>query len=119
MIGLGWGFLLGAGTIVVVIADTGVVVTTWGFPSTCICVQNINDNDCLLANTNASRSLFASSDRELLHIRIYSKFTSCKHKISSDDRVVRASASGAADSGLIPSRVTPMTFKIGIHSFLT
>ena len=31
---------------------------------------------------------------------------------SSDGRVVRASASGAADSGLIPSRVKPMTLKL-------
>ena len=32
-------------------------------------------------------------------------------------RVVRAFASGAVDSGLIPSRIKPMTFKIGIHNF--
>ena len=31
---------------------------------------------------------------------------------SSDGRVVRASASGAVDSGLIPSRVKPMTLKL-------
>ena len=31
---------------------------------------------------------------------------------SSDGRVVRASASGAADSGLIPSRVKPMILKL-------
>ena len=31
---------------------------------------------------------------------------------SSDDRVVRASASGVVDSGLIPSRVKPMTLKL-------
>ena len=31
---------------------------------------------------------------------------------SSDDRVVRASAWGAVDSGLIPSRVKPMTLKL-------
>ena len=31
---------------------------------------------------------------------------------SSDDRVVKASASGAGDSGLIPSRVKPMTLKL-------
>ena len=31
---------------------------------------------------------------------------------SSDGRVVRASSSGAVDSGLIPSRVTPMTLKL-------
>ena len=30
----------------------------------------------------------------------------------SDGRVVRASASGAVDSGLIPSRVKPMTLKL-------
>ena len=29
----------------------------------------------------------------------------------------RASVSWAVDSGLIPSRVKPMTLKIGIHSF--
>ena len=33
-------------------------------------------------------------------------------KNSSDGRVVRASASGAVDSGLIPSRVKPMTLKL-------
>ena len=32
-------------------------------------------------------------------------------------RVLRASASEAVDSSLIPSRVKPMTVKIGIHSF--
>ena len=31
---------------------------------------------------------------------------------SSDGRVVRASALGAIDSGLIPSRVEPMTFQL-------
>ena len=31
---------------------------------------------------------------------------------SSDGQVVRASASGAVDSGLIPSRVEPMTIKL-------
>ena len=31
---------------------------------------------------------------------------------SSDGRVVRASASAVADSGLIPSRVKPMTLKL-------
>ena len=30
----------------------------------------------------------------------------------SDGRVLRASASGAVDSGLIPSRIKPMTFKL-------
>ena len=34
---------------------------------------------------------------------------------SSDGRVVRVSASGAVDLGLIPSRVKPMTLKIGMH----
>ena len=29
-----------------------------------------------------------------------------------DDRVIRASAFGAVDSGLIPSRVKPMTIKL-------
>ena len=31
---------------------------------------------------------------------------------SSDDRVIRASASGAIDSGLILSRVKPLTLKL-------
>ena len=31
---------------------------------------------------------------------------------TSDGRVVRASASGAVDSGVIPSRVKPMTLKL-------
>ena len=34
------------------------------------------------------------------------------YKVSLDGRVVRASASGAVDSGLIPSRVKPMTIKL-------
>ena len=34
-----------------------------------------------------------------------------------DGRVVKASAYGAEDSGLIPSRVEPMTLKIGFHNF--
>ena len=37
---------------------------------------------------------------------------------SSDDRVVRASASGAVDSGLIPSRVIPVTLKLAFTAFL-
>ena len=37
---------------------------------------------------------------------------------SSDGRVVRAFASGAADSGLISSRVKPLTFKLLSTAFL-
>ena len=37
--------------------------------------------------------------------------------LSSDGRVVRACATGAVDLGLIPSRVKPNDFEIGIHSF--
>ena len=36
---------------------------------------------------------------------------------SSDGRVVRASASGAVDLGLIPSRVKPMTLKLVFTAF--
>ena len=36
---------------------------------------------------------------------------------SSDARVVSASSFGVVDWGLIPSRVKPNHFKIGIHSF--
>ena len=36
----------------------------------------------------------------------------------SDGRVVRASASGAVDSGLIPSPVKPMILKLVITAFL-
>ena len=32
-------------------------------------------------------------------------------------RVVKASATEAVESGLIPSRVKPKTIKIGIHNF--
>ena len=35
----------------------------------------------------------------------------------SDDRVVRSSASGAVDSGLIPTQGQTNDFKICIHSF--
>ena len=45
-------------------------------------------------------------------MRIYAHFN------CSNDRVVRASASGAADSGLIPSRVKPMTLNWYSHSFI-
>ena len=38
-------------------------------------------------------------------------------KTSSDGRVVRASASGAVDSGLIPSRVKPMTLELVYTAF--
>ena len=41
-----------------------------------------------------------------------------KSENSSDGRVVKASASGAADSGLIPSRVKLMTFKLGLTASL-
>ena len=37
---------------------------------------------------------------------------------SSDDRVVKASASGAADSDLIQSQVKPMTSKLAFTAFL-
>ena len=37
---------------------------------------------------------------------------------SSDGRVVRAFASGAVDLGVIPSRVTPTTFKWVVTVFL-
>ena len=37
---------------------------------------------------------------------------------SSDGRVVRASASGAVDLGLIPSRIKPMTLKLVFTAFL-
>ena len=37
---------------------------------------------------------------------------------SSDDQVVRASASGAVDSGLIPSRVKAMILKLLFTAFL-
>ena len=37
---------------------------------------------------------------------------------SSDDQAVRASASGAVDLGLIPSRVKPMTLKLVFTVFL-
>ena len=36
---------------------------------------------------------------------------------SSDGRVIRASASGAGELGLIPSRIKLMILKLGIHSF--
>ena len=41
-----------------------------------------------------------------------------ENKNSSDGRVVRASASGAVDLGLIPSWVKPMTLKLVITAFL-
>ena len=41
-----------------------------------------------------------------------------KQDNSSDGRVVRASASGAVDLGLIPSRVKSMTLKLVFTAFL-
>ena len=37
---------------------------------------------------------------------------------TSDGRVVRASASGAVDLGLIPNRVKPLTLKLVFTAFL-
>ena len=46
-------------------------------------------------------------------IQLVSVFTDTVHqRYSSDGRVVRSSASVAVDSGLIPSRVKPMTLKL-------
>ena len=45
-------------------------------------------------------------------------FEYAKYNNSSDDQVVRASASGAVDLGLIPSRVKAMTLKLVFTSSL-
>ena len=45
-------------------------------------------------------------------------FKSLRKQLRSPSSTVRACASGVVDSGLIPSRVTPMTLQSGIYSFL-
>ena len=61
-------------------------------------------------NAFSLRNIFNAYDSETFSMRI--------NFGSSDGRMVRASASGAEDSGLIPSRVKPMTLKLVFTSSL-
>ena len=54
--------------------------------------------------------------RSLSYLRYYAE--ACKEWRSSEGRVARASASGAVDSGLIPSRVKPMTLNLVVTASL-
>ena len=63
----------------------------------------------LLSGWASGRYVLVSSTVLLNTLQIYEELSSCLNR--SDGLVVRASASGSVDSGLIPSRVKPSTLK--------